>query len=105
MRAMELAVCLTKYVDSEQKWPYAEQFISGYSEHYSLSRSEIEMIPDLIRLRYMVSLIHHLGRYFTGVGSIEKVLQRIDASNESVEKMKNMAPLIRKLCYSYLSSS
>lgn len=105
IRAMELAICLTRYVESEEKWPYAEHFISGYSEHYSLSRSEIEMIPDLIRLRYMVSFIHHLGRYFTGVGSFEKVLQRINATNESAEKMKKMMPLIREQCFSYILSS
>lgn len=102
LRAMELAICLMRYVESEERWPYAKPFLTGYSKHASLSRAEIEMIPELIRLRYMVSFIHHLGRYFAGVGSFERVHERLILCIENASKLIKTGSRIRELCYSYI---
>ncbi|WP_028552497.1 phosphotransferase [Paenibacillus sp. UNC451MF] len=97
VRAMELAVGLMSYVHEESSFSaYAESFISGYSEHASLSADEISMLPDLIKLRYMGSFIHHLGRYAAKVGSLEAAQKRLHQFQNIAEKLDRVEEALLK---------
>ncbi|MNW00620.1 hypothetical protein D3C71_1961390 [compost metagenome] len=100
---MELAVGLMSYAHEESSFSnYAESFISGYSEHASLTNDEICMIPNLIKLRYMGSFIHHLGRYSAKVGSLEAAQKRLHQFQQLSEKLNRMEDNLLKLCYIHL---
>jgi homoserine kinase type II len=50
-RAMELAVCLSKYAGEPEALTYFEQFVTGFAETAELTPDEIDSIPDLMVLR------------------------------------------------------
>lgn len=50
-RAMELAVCLSKYAGEPDPFQYFEPFVMGYGQTATLSPDEIDSIPDLMILR------------------------------------------------------
>ena len=65
-RAMELAVCLSKYAGEKDPLPYFELFLTGFSKYGILSEKEIELIPDLIVLRILSNVVFFVGRTVTG---------------------------------------
>lgn len=99
VRAMELAIGLMSYVHEENTFVnYAEDFISGYSEHASLTDEEVRMIPALIRLRSMGTFIHHLGRNAAHVGSLEAAQKRLHQFHELSAKLNRTEEALLKLC-------
>jgi homoserine kinase type II len=44
-RAMEVAVCLSKYVGEANPFPLVESFIDGYCEHGELTEDECRGLP------------------------------------------------------------
>lgn len=52
-RAMELAVCLSKYVGEPDPFPLCSSFIKGFAQYGRLSAAECEGLPEMINLRVM----------------------------------------------------
>lgn len=78
-RAMELAICLSKYAGEKLAMIYFEDFVSGFVEKGRLTRTEIEAIPQLIILRILSNVVYFVGRALAGEDSIESLTSRADS--------------------------
>ena len=77
-RALELAICLSKYAGEEpDAMPYFDDFISGYAQHGILTKTEAEAIPDLINLRILSNVVYFVGRAISGEDNISSITTRI----------------------------
>jgi homoserine kinase type II len=66
-RAMELAICLSKYLAQPEPFNYVVDFIQGYAEgsHSTepyLSELECAVVPSLIELRILSNVVFFVGR-------------------------------------------
>jgi len=84
-RAMELAVCLSKYAGEANPLPYFDLFMSGYAQHGVLSESEMELIPKLIVLRILSNVVFFVGRTITGEDSSASLTSRAALYSARVE--------------------
>lgn len=98
-RAMELAICLSKYA-GENSMSYFDQFIEGYMEFAELTPLEISVIPDLINLRILSNVVYFVGRAIANEDSITSLTTRaanyltrvkwVNAhKNEIIQKINN----------------
>ena len=67
-RAMELAICLSKYLSEDSPLALIEDFAAGYfsSLETKFSEDEINAIPILIKLRIISNLVFFAGRQISG---------------------------------------
>ena len=77
-RAMEVAVCLSKYVGEDDPYPLVESFIDGFCEHGRLTEQECRAIPDLINLRVLSNCVYFVGRAISGQDNISSLTSRAD---------------------------
>jgi homoserine kinase type II len=81
LRVMELAVCLSDFIQPSQvetiTWAKIHAFLSGYGQTLKMTEAEIEALPVLIQLRSLDVFIHFLGRYLDQVSSIDIVKEYI----------------------------
>lgn len=63
-RAMELAVALSKYASQENPLHYFKPFIDGFfnNNNLILTDNEIEVLPNLIKLRLLSNIIYFVAR-------------------------------------------
>ena len=67
LRAMELAICLSKYCGEAEPAPYLTDFISGYcSTCYRLTAVEARAVPTLVVLRIVSNIVFFVGRALAG---------------------------------------
>jgi homoserine kinase type II len=77
-RAMELAICLSKYCSEDDPYPYFEQFVDGFAVTGELTAMEIESICTLIRLRILSNVVYFVGRALAGEDTLSTLTCRID---------------------------
>ena len=77
-RAMEVAVCLSKYVGEDDPYPLVESFIDGFCEYGTLTEQECLAIPDLINLRVLSNCVYFVGRAISGQDNISSLTSRAD---------------------------
>jgi len=77
-RAMEPAVCLSKYVGEDDPFPLVEKFIEGFCEYGRLTKDECLGLPDMINLRVMSNSIYFVGRALAGEDTIDALTSRAD---------------------------
>jgi Ser/Thr protein kinase RdoA (MazF antagonist) len=77
-RAMELAICLSKYCSEDDPYPYFEKFVDGFAVTGELTSMEIESICTLIRLRILSNVVYFVGRALAGEDKISTLTCRID---------------------------
>jgi Ser/Thr protein kinase RdoA (MazF antagonist) len=77
-RAMELAVCLSKYVGEKDPFPLCRSFIDGFAESGRLTRQECEGLPEMINLRVMSNVIYFVGRAISGEDTIDSLTTRAE---------------------------
>lgn len=77
-RAMELAICLSKYCGEKEPLGYFEQFVDGFAVHAELTEAEIESICILIRLRIHSNVIFFVGRALAGEDQMSTLTSRIE---------------------------
>lgn len=75
-RAMELAICLSKYAGEKDAFSFFEQFIEGYMEHADLTPLEISVVPDLINLRILSNVVYFVGRSIANEDNITSLTTR-----------------------------
>lgn len=75
-RAMELAICLSKYAGEKSPLPLFEAFVDGYVEKGRLQPAEAEMVADLINLRILSNVVYFVGRAVAGEDTIESLTSR-----------------------------
>jgi homoserine kinase type II len=78
-RAMEIAICLSKYVGEPEPLPYLQDFIAGYAEHGVLTAAEIAAVPALINLRVLSNVVYFVGRAAAGEDDISSLTTRIES--------------------------
>jgi homoserine kinase type II len=88
-RALELALCLSKYAGEEpDAMPYFDDFISGYAKHGILTKVEAEAIPDLINLRILSNVVYFVGRAISEEDNISSITTRIQNYERRVTWVK-----------------
>jgi homoserine kinase type II len=75
-RAMEVAVCLSKYVSEVDPFPLVDSFIEGYCENGELTELECQGLPDMINLRVLSNCVYFVGRALSGQDSIASLTTR-----------------------------
>ena len=89
-RAMELAICLSKYAgEGDKAFDLFKEFVIGYSEHGILTRKEVEAIPDLIILRVLSNVVYFVGRAVSGEDKIDSLTTRAKTYYTRVQWLKN----------------
>jgi homoserine kinase type II len=93
-RAMELAICLSKYAGEENGREYFAQFIQGYAKAGKLTKAEAEAVPDLINLRILSNVVYFVGRHIAGEDDISSLTTRISNYEKRVNWIKNESKFI-----------
>lgn len=93
-RAMELAICLSKYAGEENGKEYFEQFIKGYAKTGKLTKVEAEAIPDLINLRILSNVVYFVGRHLAGEDDISSLTTRISNYERRVNWIRDHSKFI-----------
>jgi homoserine kinase type II len=92
-RAMELAICLSKYAGEEPAdatMPsYFDSFIDGFSKMGKLTKLEAEAIPDLINLRILSNVAYFVGRALSGEDNISSLTTRIANYEKRINWVKD----------------
>lgn len=82
-RAMELAICLSKYAGEKDKegnpvaMPFFEDFIDGFAVSGELTQQEMDAVPALINLRILSNVVYFVGRSLGGEDDISSLTTRI----------------------------
>jgi Ser/Thr protein kinase RdoA (MazF antagonist) len=95
--AMELAICLSKYVGEPEPMRFLEDFIAGYAEHGVLNAAEIEAMPALINLRVLSNVVYFVGRALAGEDDIRSLTTRAEAYAARVRWVNANGKLISDL--------
>ena len=77
-RAMELAICLSKYCSEGEPLGYFECFVDGFAVHGELTCVEIESMCVLIRLRILSNVVYFVGRALSGEDELSTLTSRIE---------------------------
>lgn len=93
-RAMELAICLSKYA-GEQDFTYFEDFISGYMQHAELTPLEISVLPDLIALRILSNVVYFVGRAIAKEDSIVTLTSRAENYRQRIRWLRTNGERIK----------
>ncbi|EKX38274.1 hypothetical protein GUITHDRAFT_97019 [Guillardia theta CCMP2712] len=97
-RAMELAVCLSKYAAEKDPFNLMDSFVSGFCEYGELTRKEVEGIPDMINLRIMSNVLYFIGRALAKEDTIEALTSRADMYAERIQWVNaNRQAIIKSL--------
>lgn len=98
-RAMELAICLSKYAGEEDAFKYFEEFLTGYAKTGTMTMKEAEAIPDLINLRILSNVVYFVGRAVAKEDSIESLTKRIENYQGRIDWTKDNADkLVGMIC-------
>jgi len=87
-RAMELAICLSKYAGEANALEIFADFADGFCEKGLLTRTEVEAIPDLIILRVLSNVVYFVGRAVAGEDSIDSLVRRAETYSNRVAWLK-----------------
>lgn len=84
-RAMELAVCLSKYAAEEDPFNKIDNYISGFCQYAVLNKAEVEGVPDMINLRILSNVLYFVGRALAKEDTIEALTSRAEMYAERVQ--------------------
>ena len=90
-RAMELAICLSKYAGEEDAFTYFDQFLTGYAKTGVMTMKEAEAVPDLINLRILSNVVYFVGRAVAKEDSIASLTTRIENYTNRIKWTKDNA--------------
>lgn len=96
-RAMELAVCLSKYAGEKDPMPYFKSFVDGFSKHGRLTPAEVAAIPDLINLRILSNVVYFVGRAIANEDSIDSLTTRAKTYADRVMWIKKNSQAIQDM--------
>eukprot|EP01038_Epipyxis_sp_PR26KG_P005885 gene5885-8115_t len=88
-RAMELAVCLSKYAGEPDAKKYFDEFLEGYLQHGYLTETEVNVIPDLINLRILSNVVYFVGRAIAKEDNIDSLTKRAESYSNRVKWIKD----------------
>ncbi|MDQ2952477.1 MAG: phosphotransferase, partial [Chloroflexota bacterium] len=80
IRAADLATAMyitTVRSDEAQRWPVLEALTAGYRRSLPLDPLEVAAIPELMRRRSAIGIIHWIGRHRQGLASRQDAVDRV----------------------------
>ena len=96
-RAMEIAICLSKYAGEKDAMAYFDSFVTGFAEKGLLTAEEIAVVPDLINLRVLSNVVYFVGRALGKEDGIEALTSRAATYAARVKWIKDNSKAIRDL--------
>ena len=94
-RAIELAICLSKYVGEKEPLPYLLDFIAGFAERGVLTPAEVEAMPELIKLRVLSNVVYFVGRAAAGEDQLTSLTSRAEAYAARIRWVNANGQIIR----------
>ncbi|RED54704.1 phosphotransferase [Cohnella lupini] len=104
LRAMEIAVLISGFLNEEGAMVNVDRFLNGVGEQLRLDRSEAEAIPLLVQLRILDVFLHFLGRYWDGVDGIDVLREQTQSAYEGLQKLEFVDRELLKLCLRHLTA-
>jgi len=101
LRAMEIAICLSKFASEINPLEFFEAFIKGYSQTSKLNESELNIIKDLILLRIISNFVYFVGRYLGKEEPLELCLKKVGVYAKRVKWLKENNDNIKNLLFNY----
>ena len=96
-RAMEVAICLSKFAGEQDPWKFFEAFMAGFGAEGTLNADEIKAIPSLIKLRVVSNFVYFVGRYISGEDTLDTCISKLKSYhkrvfwvNENIDKISNL---------------
>ncbi|HEY5001876.1 MAG TPA: phosphotransferase [Ktedonobacteraceae bacterium] len=84
LRVMELCVALSWWpldlMGTGKEWEVMDVLATAYLDGFPLNEEELRAIPSVLRLRDVGSLVHRMGRYFSGLETDATMQGRIEHS-------------------------
>ena len=84
IRVLDLCVALGWWsfdlMGTGREWEVIDAFGATYIQDFPLSEAELQAIPDVLRVRDAVSLVHRTGRYLAGLESDAIIENRLKHS-------------------------
>ncbi|TVY02210.1 phosphotransferase [Cohnella terricola] len=102
LRAMELAVIVSGYLDRDNAIDLIERFLCGMGGHIQLEASEIEAVPLLVRLRLLDVFLHFLNRYFDGVDQEPTLKEQIRSVYRGLQSLENVSDQLERVIRRHL---
>ena len=96
-RAMEIAICLSKYAGEKDAMAYFDMFVTGFAEKGELTAEEIQVVPDLINLRVLSNVVYFVGRALGKEDGIESLTSRAATYAGRVKWIKDNSQAITDL--------
>ena len=84
-RAMELAICLSKYAGEAEPMAFLQPFVEGYAEHGVLTADEVAAVPSLIILRILSNVVYFVGRALAKEDELSTLTKRIETYCKRVD--------------------
>jgi homoserine kinase type II len=98
-RAIDLAICLSKYAHHDSNVKMFDSFFAGYVVHGPrLSVTEMHCIPQLIALRLLSNVVYFVGRIISGEDSVHTLTERMGAYVHRLEFIRNQSEGIIAMC-------
>ena len=104
-RAMELAICLSKYAGEANALEIFTDFVDGFGVKGVLTRPEVEAIPDLIILRVLSNVVYFVGRAVAGEDSMDSLIKRAETYSKRVAWLKSNRGVIVDLIDARMSKN
>jgi homoserine kinase type II len=102
-RAMELAICLSKYAQEHNSRQLFQDFVAGYAKWGRLSKDEIQCVPALIILRLLSNVVYFVGRIISKEDSVLTLLSRIPGYVVRLQFLRSSKDDIVALCHHYFT--
>merc|ERR1712048_39814 len=96
-RAMELAICLSKYAGEDDALQYFDEFIKGYAKTAVLTKPEAIAMPDLINLRTLSNIAYFVGRSIAKEDDISALTTRIENYAKRINWMKENSVTVQNI--------
>jgi len=102
LRAMEIAVIVSGYLNRDNAMEMIEHFLRGTGGQIRLEASETEAIPLLVRLRLLDVFLHFLNRYFDEVDQEAALKEQIRSVYRGLRSLENLSDLLADVIRRYL---
>jgi len=100
-RALEVAICMSRFPSSADPWAGFEAYLSGFKGTCPLSEEEVKAIPSLMKLRILTNIIHFIGRYMEGLDPADHLKGRFKTYEKRISWINENSDAIVKLCRQY----
>jgi len=101
-RALEVAICVSRYPSSADPWTGFVNYLSGFKGNCWLNEEEVKAIPSLMKLRILTNIIHFIGRWLEGLDSVDDLKNRFRTYFKRISWINENSHAIVKLCSEYI---